>query len=179
MPDRPTVSRELLATVPIALVGGVLHFAFEWAGGWPPLAVFAAVNESVWEHLKIAFWPAAAWALGEAAVLRCGGAAFWGARGVGLFAIPLLIALVFYAYTAVLGHHVLGIDLALFVAAIAAGQTLSAALIGAARASRAVRVAGCALLVVQLAAFASLTYAPPDLVLFDAPSASAWTLSAK
>lgn len=178
MPHRPPIARELFATVPIALLGGVLHFAFEWSGGWPPLAVFAAVNESVWEHLKIAVWPAAGWALAEAAVLQGGGTAFWGARGIGLLAIPVLIAGVFYAYTAVLGHHVLAIDLVLFVAAIAAGQLLSAVLLRPAERSRPLRLAGCALLAVQLAAFASLTYAPPDVVLFDAPGPNAWTLSA-
>jgi hypothetical protein len=49
--------------VPIVLAGSALHFAFDWSGHWLPLALIAAVNESVWEPMKLAFWPAVTWAV--------------------------------------------------------------------------------------------------------------------
>jgi hypothetical protein len=49
---------ELVGMVFIILLGSMLHFTFEWSGNQPIVGVFSAVNESVWEHLKIAFWPA-------------------------------------------------------------------------------------------------------------------------
>ena len=49
---------ELLGIVFIIVLGGALHFVFDLSGEWPPLALIAAVNESVWEHLKLGFWPA-------------------------------------------------------------------------------------------------------------------------
>ncbi|MEM4188473.1 MAG: DUF6512 family protein, partial [Candidatus Hadarchaeum sp.] len=42
----------------IIFFGSFLHFAFELSGNFRPLALIAAVNESTWEHLKLAFWPA-------------------------------------------------------------------------------------------------------------------------
>lgn len=47
----------------ISLSGSALHFVFEWLEEWPPVALIAAVNESVWEHLKLAFWPGMIYAL--------------------------------------------------------------------------------------------------------------------
>ena len=49
---------ELVGMVFIIILGTLLHFTFEWSGFQEIVGVFSAVNESVWEHLKIAFWPA-------------------------------------------------------------------------------------------------------------------------
>jgi hypothetical protein len=46
----------------IVVVGSALHFVFEWSGRAIPVAPIAAVNESVWEHLKLGFWPALVYA---------------------------------------------------------------------------------------------------------------------
>jgi hypothetical protein len=47
----------------------LLHFAFGWSGRWLPLALVAPVNESVWEHLKMAYWPLCELTLVELIVL--------------------------------------------------------------------------------------------------------------
>ena len=38
------------------LVGSLLHFLYDWTNS-PVVAVFSAVNESTWEHLKLLFFP--------------------------------------------------------------------------------------------------------------------------
>ena len=63
-------SWEIAGSVIISLSGSLLHFAFDVLGTWPPVALFAAVNESVWEHLKLAFWPSLTYALIEWRVFR-------------------------------------------------------------------------------------------------------------
>ena len=40
-----------------ALAGSALHFVFDLLSGFAPVGIIAAVNESVWEHMKLAFWP--------------------------------------------------------------------------------------------------------------------------
>lgn len=52
---------ELAGAVFTILLGSMLHFTFELSGGNPVVGVFSAVNESVWEHLKLAYWPALAY----------------------------------------------------------------------------------------------------------------------
>ena len=48
------VSVSWWAVIPLIVVGSVLHFAYDWSGHHRVVAVFAAVNESYWEHIKIA-----------------------------------------------------------------------------------------------------------------------------
>jgi len=52
---RSVLRWEIVGIVVISVLGSLLHFSFEWVGGWKPLGVISAVNESVWEHLNIAF----------------------------------------------------------------------------------------------------------------------------
>ena len=48
---------EIAGVAVIIILGTTLHFWFEWTGYWRPMALIAAVNESTWEHFKMAFWP--------------------------------------------------------------------------------------------------------------------------
>ena len=48
---------EIIGVCFIIIVGGPLHELFAQSGYWRPLALIAAVNESIWEHLKMFFWP--------------------------------------------------------------------------------------------------------------------------
>ena len=40
-----------------AIAGTLLHFAYEYSMENPLVAMFAPVNESTWEHMKLLFWP--------------------------------------------------------------------------------------------------------------------------
>ena len=46
---------ELAGIVFIVFLGSFLHFTFELSGNNPVVALFSAVNESVWEHFEIGF----------------------------------------------------------------------------------------------------------------------------
>lgn len=41
----------------VFLLGTLLHFTYELSGNNLFIATFSAVNESVWEHLKLIFFP--------------------------------------------------------------------------------------------------------------------------
>ena len=151
----------------IVLAGSALHFAFAWSGDSRALALIAAVNESVWEHLKLAFWPSIAWSLLEYARLRPDARSFWSAKGYALLVAPLAIVTIFYSYTSWLGRNVLALDIATFIVAIALGQLASARLLSAGIKMASVRTIGLALLVCQFGAYATFTYAPPPFALFE------------
>ena len=48
---------ELIVTILELILGTLLHFIYEWSGNNAIIASFSAVNESVWEHLKLVFYP--------------------------------------------------------------------------------------------------------------------------
>lgn len=163
---RRVVRREALGAVVIVLVGSALHFIFDWLGGWPPLALVAPVNESIWEHLKLAFWPGLGWALVERRVSPEGARQLWPARGLSLLLMAAAIVGVFGAYTWILGENRLALDIATFVFAVVAGQALFAWLRTRGPMAPWLRTLGIGLLLAQLVAFSLFTYFPPEAWLF-------------
>lgn len=116
---------ELLGIVFIIIFGSILHFTFEWSGHQPIIGVFSAVNESVWEHLKLGFWPAVVYALIEYRFLKKSTNNFLSAKAVGIYLIPITITALFYSYTAITGESLLIIDILTFVIAVIVGQLAS------------------------------------------------------
>lgn len=47
----------------ISIIGTVLHFTYELSGHNKYVAIFSAVNESTWEHIKIGLSPMLLWGL--------------------------------------------------------------------------------------------------------------------
>jgi len=155
----------------IFLAGSAWHFLFEWLGYWRPIAWLAPVNESVWEHLKMTFWPGMLWAGLEARLLRQKPSAFWLAKACGLLLMPAIIAGVFYSYTAILGRFYLPIDILSFFLAIVAGQLLSYRLATRLEGGQRAQGLGLAIIALMALAFVVFTYAPPHIFLFkDGPT---------
>ncbi len=162
---------EIIGALFVIIFGGALHFAFEWAEESRLIAPFVPVNESVWEHLKMAFWPALLWMLLERSPLRGRANNFRLAKTAGILVMTFAIFALYYAYTAILGHHLLAIDGTIFVIAIAGGHMLSYRLLtGDERSPRANRIAPV-LLVVAALLFIVFTFFPPYLAPFmDGPT---------
>ena len=116
---------ELGGIVFIVVLGSLLHFAFEWSGRAIPIAPIAAVNESVWEHLKLGFWPALVYAVLEYSRFGKSANNFFFAKTLGIYLRPITIVVLFYSYTAILGHDLLVADIAIFVIAVIVGQLVS------------------------------------------------------
>lgn len=158
---------ELMGAAFMVALGSLLHFVFEWSGTWVPLAIVAAVNESIWEHLKLAFWPGVLWALLAPVPDRLQRSDLLAAKGVTLPVTAALIVGIFTSCTAILGQNLLPLDIGTFVVAILVGQFLSIRLLS--RGLRWLREIGpflLALLGLQLAAYGLLSYLPPDHWLF-------------
>lgn len=99
-------------------LGTLLHFFYEWSGNNPIVALFAPYDESTWEHLKLLFFPVLFYSLFQ---YQCIGKEYSGyitGRLAGIICGALLIIVVFYGYTAVLGHSVLWIDISLFYTSV-------------------------------------------------------------
>jgi hypothetical protein len=150
----------------IVVLGSLLHFVFEWSCGAIPVAWIAAVNESVWEHLKLAFWPALVYAALEYSRFGKSTNNFFSAKTLGIWLMPITIVVLYYAYTAILGHGLLIVDIAIFVVAVIVGQLVSYKLLTASPVPvRLNRSAPIALVVLGIL-FVLFTFYPPHLHLF-------------
>jgi hypothetical protein len=153
----------------IFLFGFFLHFTFELLGSWRPAALVSAVNESTWEHFKIAFWPGLLFAVIEYRFLKESVQNFWLAKSLALLSVPVTIAVLFYGYTAVIGRHYLPVDILIFLVAVAVGQLLSYKLLLASEKGHYAERFGLVLLAFMALAFSLLTYYPPHMFLFENP----------
>jgi hypothetical protein len=164
--QRSILRWELTGIAVISIVGSVLHFAFEWSGDWPPMGVIAAVNESVWEHLKIAFWPALFYALFQYPFFKGLRGNFVIAKAAGIYVMPVAIVVLFYSYTAIIGGEILIVDILIFVVAVALGQLTSYRLLTIGRLPAWLDKLGIVMVILLAAAMGVFTFYPPHLPIF-------------
>lgn len=116
---------ELLGVIFISITGSLLHFVYDWSNNFKPFALISAVNESTWEHLKIAFWPTLIYSLLEYASISEITNNFVIAKASCLIIIPLSIVFLFYSYTKILKRNYLVVDILIFILSIYFGQKIS------------------------------------------------------
>lgn len=118
------VAVSLWLILPLVIVGSLLHFLYDWTGHNKVAAIFGAVNESYWEHIKIAVWPVA---LLQFVLFSLGGyrqPSFVPAATIALFSIPISMIGLIYLYKSVTKKNILWIDISVFAASIALAQVL-------------------------------------------------------
>jgi len=163
---RSVLRWELVGIGVIFVAGSLFHFLFDWSGGFQPVGVIAAVNESVWEHFKIAFWPALIYAIIEYPFLRRHVNNFFIAKAIGLYVMPAAIAAIFYAYTAISGEEILAVDITIFFVAVALGQFASYKILTLRQWPRRLCWVGAVMVVLLAVAFGVFTFYPPHLCIF-------------
>jgi len=157
-------------------IAALLHFVYDWSGGLRFTAIFASVNESVWEHVKIMLWPYLLWSFAVYYILNPNVRRLVVARTVGAYAVGLLTICFFYIYTGILGRNVAAVDIAMAAVWLLAGEIISLRVLNARWAAREyylVCLAALVLLVVMLLCF---TVSPPRLGLFADPNTGLYGL---
>lgn len=97
-----------------AIVGTLLHFLFDWTDGSAVAALFSAVNESIWEHLKLLFYPMLAVAAAEFFAWGKGEPSFWCIKLIGILTGLTTIPVAYYTYTGILGINADWFNITLF-----------------------------------------------------------------
>ena len=160
---------ELAGILFIYLVGTSLHFVFAWTNYWHPAALIAAVNESTWEHFKMGFWPGFIFALIEYRFVRDIAHNFVFAKFLGLLSMPLVVAVLFYTYTVLTGHHYLTADIIIFFVSIVVGQMVSYRIMSQEELGESKHRVGMVGLGIMIVAFSLLSYFPPHNFVFRHP----------
>lgn len=107
----------------VCLMVLLFRFMFSFTGGNFLFALFFALNESVWEQLKLVFWPALFWGLTESIFIKKKTNNFFAAK---VFAATFMVVFIisgFYLYTSISGH-IKAMDIFIFVISVALGQML-------------------------------------------------------
>ena len=110
-----------LGIIVISAVGTIAHFLYEWTHQNKILGLFTAVNESTWEHIKIALTPSFLWCLYDGVIYGLEPNYFC-AKLMSLLVIVVFIPTVFYSYKKFTKKPVLPLDIATFYVAIILSQ---------------------------------------------------------
>ena len=97
-----------------AIMGVLLHFLYEWTGGSNFVAPFSAVNESIWEHMKLLFFPMFIFACIEKWYIGKDYKNFWCVKLLGIMLGIILIPVLYYTLNGIFGKIPDWINIAIF-----------------------------------------------------------------
>ncbi|MBD5497237.1 MAG: hypothetical protein HDR11_05650 [Lachnospiraceae bacterium] len=151
----------------VSIAGTLAHFLYEWMGKNILVGLFTPINEAVWEHVKLLFFPTL---LFTAYACRfresCPHIGYALCRGnlLGCLLIPTF----YYTYTGALGVHFSAVDIAIFFLCVLITFLYAHRLVRTGRAEkhRLLPVLGTAVLAAVIFVF---TLFPPAVPLFVSP----------
>ena len=156
------------------ILGTFLHFLFDLTGGSLWAGIFSAVNESIWEHMKLLFYPMVLFSLLEYRFWGKETPGFWKVKLLGILVGLGLIPVLYYTYTGILGTSADWFNIAIFFLAAGAAywvetRRFQRGITNAKGSKAAVCVIG-ALAVI----FTVLTFLPPEIPLFRDPQSGTY-----
>lgn len=154
-----------------AAAGTLLHFAYEQSDGQVLAAVISAVNESTWEHMKLLFVPMFLFSMVQMGFLGKFYPNLLAVRAVSVSAGLVLVPVLFYTASGVLGRELpWGIHAVGFYLSALAAFWLDCRLLRQGRFDAPwQQVAGLAALWVLAFAFVWCAFRPPQLGLWQDP----------
>ena len=103
------------------VLGVILHFLYEWTNNSFFVAPFSAVNESIWEHMKLLFFSLFLFSLIEYRVIGKNYKNYWCTKLFGIMAGILSVPMMYYTYTGALGVSADWFNILIFYIAAAIG----------------------------------------------------------
>ncbi len=158
---------ELAGFVFTVVVGTLLHFLYEWTGENRAVGVFSAVNESVWEHLKLLFFPFLIFSIIQYFMTDKKYKGFFFTKAISALLGMLFVVFAYYTYTRVIGEHYLIVDILLFVVAVALSSYFSYKKMPSEKVSN---LAGILIFIIIAVMFGVFTFSPPEIPLFIDPT---------
>lgn len=159
----------IIESIAVTVIGSLFHFVYNFSGRNKFVALFAAVNESTWEHIKLALSGifvctlVDVWWLGD-------NPNYWFAKSMSFLVPVLVIPVLFYGYRAVLKvKSCLPIDITIFFIASFASSAAFVGMLELAPMGEAGEIASMIISVIVLTMYLSLTQFPLHNFLFRDP----------
>lgn len=152
-----------------SVVGTLLHFLYEWTGESVIVGLFSAVNESIFEHMKLLFFPMLLFAFVEAKYIGEEYDNFWCAKLVGILVGVGLIPVIYYTYTGIFGVNADWFNIIIFFITAAISYMVETRIMESGRCSFIQPNLAKFILIIIAAVFIVFTFFPPKIPLFEDP----------
>lgn len=108
--------KNILLGIPFVFLLSIpLHFAYEFSGNNSIVGIFTPVSESIFEHLKLSFYPMLLWWFISFLILsakeKISAPKWFVACTVSLILSPIIIVALYYINTGAFGLHSLALDI--------------------------------------------------------------------
>lgn len=158
----------IIGIIFVSVTGTILHFVYEMSGYHYIAGLFAPVNESTWEHMKLIFFPMLIYTLIIYSPLKSKYPCIGSALSSGILAGTFLIPIIFYTYTGILGFNLFYLDAATFYASVIIAFVISYKIASKCRKTKFSSLLGIAIFIL-IVLFFIFTYYPPKIGLFAIP----------
>ena len=116
---------QIIVIISCLFLGTLLYFTYKWSEGNSIIASFSAVNESVWEHFKLVFYPMLLMGIIEYPFIKDLVNNYIEAKTIGIFVAISFIVVSFFTYTGIIGTSFLLVDILIFIVSIVLGEYVS------------------------------------------------------
>ena len=152
-----------------SVLGTLLHFLFDLTGGSVAAALVSAVNESIWEHMKLIYYPMLLFAFVEYRVWGKEVPGFWCVKLKGILLALVLIPALYYLYTGALALSADWFNITIFFLAAAAAYWKETKLFLHQRPCRLPEKLALTLILLIAGVFTAFTFYTPHIPLFRDP----------
>lgn len=111
--------KTLTAFIIIGIVGTLCHFVYKWSGENTLVGLLAPVNESIFEHQKLMFFPSVLYFAIEYFCFGKDIKNYISASVMGIFSGIAFVVSFFYLYSGILGYSVDIVNVLLYFAGVA------------------------------------------------------------
>ncbi|MDD3186694.1 MAG: DUF6512 family protein [Anaerostipes sp.] len=113
----------IIGIIFVSILGTLSHFIYEWSGSNKIIGFFTPVNESTWEHMKLLFFPMLFYCMitwfskpkiNKLSYQTKNNSRKQYRKESGIVPGTILIPILFYTYSGILGFHLAWIDISIF-----------------------------------------------------------------
>lgn len=164
----------IIGFVFVSLIGTLGHFLYKWSGYNLFIGLFFPVNESVWEHLKLLFFPYLIWTIIQY-FLQNRKCEIIIAKSIGAIAGMLSIVMFFYTYTGISGKSIDILNVISFFIGVIIAFAVDYFIIKSKKLNNPkLSIVGIMIFIIIGAMFVAFTVAPPLIPLFKDPQTATY-----
>lgn len=160
------------------ILGTLLHFTYKWSGNNIIVASFSAVNESTWEHLKLAFFPMLIFSIIEGLFIYKEVNNYLESKTISIINTMFMITTIFYTLTGILEYNIGIINILIFLISIIISELLAYKLFYLKNESTILtKVLSIIVIIVLISYFIIFTYITPKINYFKDPVTETYGIS--
>ena len=164
----------IIGIIFVLITGTLAHFLYEWSGNNYIAGLFTPTNESIWEHMKLLFFPMLIYSLIIIFKFKKTYPCIISSLCFGILAGTLLIPIFYYGYTSIVDKDIFILDIGIFILSIIIAFRLSYKLTLSCSLEPYTFLLCCSICVLFIC-FILFTYCPPKARIFEDPTVSQTT----